>query len=160
MKYTLVILVSSMMVVTTIYTHINSRRLQMLIHALESQNTSGIITDKGRKNIAQASSCLQSNTFTFLFPHAKDKAITNEEFLKQLTTIIHASPIHLMNTHKEKNFIELDALFNGPKPIVVTFYLVNENGSYKIDEIKNLCEVFKRVNLWHQNIAAKENEEN
>lgn len=156
-KYLLVIIIAVVFIVTNCYTRSNAYRLKKLMHVLDKTDTEQAFTDNGRQNIVDSYSCLNDSAFSYLFGSRHERSIGNRELLKQLNEIMTAFPIHLLETRGDKKNIELDALFNCPNPVVITFMLVNDRGTYKINGIKNLCAISEKINLWYDQVYKRKN---
>jgi hypothetical protein len=120
--------------------------------------TNTAISTEGRKNILGSYTCLKKDVFAFFFKHQAENEISNETIINHLNTILPSFPIHLLGTRANKEFIELDALINVREPVVITFIILNDHGNYKIAEIKNLCNLLEKINLWYENSVQTKNE--
>ena len=157
-KYFLAACVVSVQIVITFFTCINANRIRVFEESLTKPHPQFVFTQNDSTEIK---SCLaQLNSQAKFFFSINDKVNLNEDstLLYLMKEVFNAYPIHLLNTRGGENWIELDVLFNRPRPGIITFSMIKQNDGYKINGIKNLCDLIKLVNRSFENEPKWRNE--
>lgn len=152
--------VASLTIVLTgisIYTHIIAYRLRVLDRVIEKKKPEEVFTGTGLKNFIASYSCLSDEANEYL--NADVNPNSDSGCIHNLKVIIREFPVHLLGTRESDGVIELDALFNTPNRIVITFVLKKEGEKYKLADIKNLCNIWLKINDWCKNVNCKANAE-
>ena len=143
MKYFFVGVIILMQLSICGYTHQRANRLQFLGATLNQ----GTITENGKQEILRAYSCLSKKAKSF----RRDGKVKDEILLSLLGKLLKNFSLHPLKTYGNENHLKFDVFVNGTQPTTITFHIVKEDGVFKVDGIKNLCELFKRVNLSFEN---------
>ncbi|MFN8321351.1 MAG: hypothetical protein U0T74_01715 [Chitinophagales bacterium] len=139
MKYLFVGIVILIQIITCIYIHQNAKHLSVLDTAIDNS----AITEKGKQEITNAYFCLSKEARSF----RQDVELEDGIPLSQFTRLLKNFPLHLLKSYGDDDYLEFYVLVNGHHSTTIVFYIVRDNGVYKIDGVKNLCELLKRVNL-------------
>lgn len=151
MKYLLVIIIISIQIIIIAFTRCDSFHIQTVNQLLENTQAPLVFTLKGKENIIVSYDCLSYDALRYFQLQGNKRDIANAKYLEALKKILKSFPLHLLRTKQGNSFTEIEVLFNVPQPVTITFILFLENGHYRIENIVNLCELFKRVNLYFEN---------
>ncbi len=140
------IVIISVQILCTVYTHQSFKSIKPLMQALE-QPGAHIFSANGSLHMIGARDCL-SNVADTGNTIVRNGKLDEKRSIRIIKETIKNFPVHLLKTRMESDYIEVSLLYNMPKPLILTYRMKPSNEGYQIDSIGNICELFKIVKLY------------
>lgn len=148
-KYFFIFVIIIGQITVATYTWREAKQVRIVQAIFDESGQTSFFTEKGESQVLASFNCLNDDAKKY-FSLQDDRISDDAAYIRVIRNVFQPYPTHILQTRKHKDCIEIDILFNLTKPIVITVTMLREYNQYKIDNIKNLCELFGYVNLYFE----------